>query len=268
VNPPVALTVAGSDPSGGAGLQADLKTFAAFDVYGAAVVTCLTAQNTVGVREVVHLTPEFVRAQLDAVLDDIVVGAMKTGMLGTAGIVAALAAAIAARPAPLTLVVDPVMIATSGDALVEPDAILAIRSRLLPLAALATPNLPEAAALAGRPVEGPASVREAARAIRDLGVAAVLVKGGHAAGPATDLLLDGDGFHEFTAERLDVGALHGGGCSLSAAIVAGLASGRDLREAIGDAKAWTWEAIRVAPAIGRGARPLDHRLRPRAHRPA
>ncbi|MFM8412166.1 MAG: bifunctional hydroxymethylpyrimidine kinase/phosphomethylpyrimidine kinase, partial [Alphaproteobacteria bacterium] len=210
MTPPIALTVAGSDPSGGAGLQADLKTFAAFDVYGAAVVTCATAQDTTGVHGVVRLDPAFVRAQIDAVLDDLHVGAAKTGMLGTAEIVLAVAEAFAARPAPIPLVVDPVMVATSGDPLLDADAVDAVRRRLLPLAALATPNLPEAAVLAGRPVEDAAGMRDAARAIRDLGARAVLVKGGHASGDSTDLLLDEDGFRELRAERLDVGPLHGG----------------------------------------------------------
>jgi len=261
---PVALTIAGSDPSGGAGLQADLKTFAAFDVYGAAVVTCATAQDTTGVRGVARLDPSFVRAQLDAVLDDLRVGAAKTGMLGTAGIVTAVADALAARSSRPALVVDPVMVATSGDPLLDPDAVAALRERLLPLAALVTPNLPEAAVLAGRPVEDAAGMRAAALAIRDLGAAAVLVKGGHASGDATDLLLDGGGFHELRAERADVGPLHGGGCSLSAAIAAGLARGRTLPDAVADAKEWVTRAIRGAPAVGRGARPLDHRVRPRS----
>lgn len=262
MKPPIALTVAGSDPSGGAGLQADLKTFAAFDVYGAAVVTCATAQDTTGVHGVVRLPPEFVRSQVDAVLDDLDVGAAKTGMLGTAGIVLAVAEAFAGRARRIPLVVDPVMVATSGDPLLDDDAVSAVRERLLPLAALATPNLPEAAVLAGHPVEDADGMRRAARAIRDLGVAAVLVKGGHATGAATDLLLDADGFREFAAERLDAGPLHGGGCSLSAAIAAGLAAGRPLPDAIAEAKRWVTRAIRGAQAIGRGARPLDHRVRP------
>lgn len=263
MNPPIALTVAGSDPSGGAGLQADLKTFAAFDVYGAAVVTCATAQDTTGVRGIARLDPGFVRDQLVAVLDDLDVGAAKTGMLGTAAIVWTVSDVLAARAVRIPLVVDPVMVATSGDALLDADAVDAVRRRLLPLAALATPNLPEAAVLAGRPVEGAAGMRDAARAIRDFGARAVLVKGGHATGDATDLLLDDDGFREFRAERLDVGPLHGGGCSLSAAIAAGLASGLPLATAVGDAKEWVTGAIRAATAVGRGARPLDHRVRPR-----
>ncbi len=263
MKPPIALTVAGSDPSGGAGLQADLKTFAAFDVYGAAVVTCATAQDTTGVRGVARLEPDFVRAQIDAVLDDLDVGAAKTGMLGTAGIVSAVAEAFAARATRVPLVVDPVMVATSGDPLLDPDAVAALRERLLPLAVLVTPNLPEAAVLAGHPVEDAAGMRRAARAIRDLGAGAVLVKGGHASGDAVDLLLDEGGFHELRSERLDVGPLHGGGCSLSAAIAAGLAAGRPLADAVADAKEWVTRAIRGAQAVGRGARPLDHRVRPR-----
>jgi hydroxymethylpyrimidine/phosphomethylpyrimidine kinase len=261
VNPPVALSIAGSDPSGGAGLQADLKTFAAFDVYGAAVVTCATAQNTVGVRAVHALPPDFVALQIDTVFDDLRVVAAKTGMLVSATIVAAVAERLRLHPE-AALVVDPVMVATSGARLIDDDAIVALRELLLPLAALVTPNLHEAAVLAGRrDVSTDARRREAARAIRDLGPA-VLVKGGHAVGSATDLLLDEGGFLELQAERIEGGPTHGSGCTLSAAVVAGLAAGRSLRAAIAEAKAYVHEAIRRAPAIGRGARPLDHRVRP------
>jgi len=260
VTPSIALTVAGSDPSGGAGIQADLKTFAAFEVYGAAVITCATAQNTTGVRAVHELPAVFVAAELDAVLDDLAVGAAKSGMLGSAAIVEVVAERFARAGAP-PLVVDPVMVATSGDRLIHDDAVAVVRARLLPCARLVTPNLAEAAVLSGRPVASDAERRDAARAIRDLGAGAVLVKGGHASGPATDLLLDADGFEEIAGERLDVGPLHGAGCTLSAAIAAGIACGRDLRAAVRDAKRFVGEAIRRAPAVGRGARPLDHRAR-------
>ncbi len=260
MTPPIALTVAGSDPSGGAGIQADLKTFAAFDVYGAAVLTCATAQNTTGVRATGELPVELVAAQLDAVLEDLAIGALKTGMLGRAEIVHVVADRVAAVRAPL--VVDPVMVATSGDALLSADGTAALRTRLLPLARLVTPNLAEAAVLAGRPVTDVASMRDAARAIRDLGARAVLVKGGHLAGEACDVLLDGDAVHELRAPRLEAGALHGSGCTLSAAITAALAQGDPLLDAVRRAKAFVHAAIASAPQVGSGARPLDHRVRP------
>jgi hydroxymethylpyrimidine/phosphomethylpyrimidine kinase len=261
VSVPIALTVAGSDPSGGAGIQADLKTFAAFDVYGAAVLTCATAQNTTRVFATGELPVELVAAQLDAVLDDLAVGALKTGMLGRAAIVEVVAARLATRAIPV--VVDPVMVATSGDALLTPDGVAALRARLLPLARLVTPNLDEAAVLGGRPVRTLAEMRDAARAIAALGPRAVLVKGGHLAGAACDVLLDGDDLHDLAAERVDVGPLHGSGCTLSAAICAGLARGDALVDAVTIAKRFVHEAIVRAPAVGQGARPLDHRVRPR-----
>jgi hydroxymethylpyrimidine/phosphomethylpyrimidine kinase len=258
--PPVALSVAGSDPSGGAGIQADLKTFAAFRVYGAAVVTCVTAQNTCGVRATGELPVALVAAQIDAVLDDLDVRAVKTGMLGRAEIVEAVAAGLARLAAPL--VVDPVMVATSGDELLDAAGRAALRGRLLPLARLVTPNLREAGILAGREVRDLAGMRDAARAIRDLGARAVLVKGGHLAGDASDVLLDGDELHELAAPRLEAGPLHGTGCTLSAAIAARLARGATLLDAVRAAKEFVRAAIEHAPAVGHGARPLDHGVRP------
>jgi hydroxymethylpyrimidine/phosphomethylpyrimidine kinase len=261
-SPPVALTIAGSDPSGGAGLQADLKTFAAFEVYGAAVATCLTAQNTTSVRRVHRLPPDFVVAQIDAVLDDLPVAAIKTGMLGDEATLRAVAARLERRGA-TPLVVDPVMVATSGDRLLATDALEALRTRLVPLADLVTPNLPEAAALAGRAAGSSGERREAARAIHALGARAVLIKGGHDEGPAIDLLFDGTSFVELRAERIAGGPTHGSGCTLSAAIAAGLARGDALASAIERAKRYVHEAIRRAPPLGHGARPLDHRVRAR-----
>lgn len=257
---PIALTIAGSDPSGGAGIQADLKTFAAFEVYGAAVLTCVTAQNTTGVRATGELPAALVAAQLDAVLDDLAIGALKTGMLGRAEIVAVVAQRCARLDAPI--VVDPVMVATSGDLLLSDDGVAALRDLLLPLSRLVTPNLAEAAVLAGRRVETVADMRDAARAIRDLGPQAVLVKGGHLAGAACDVLLDGAELHELRAERLATGPMHGSGCTLSAAIAAELARGSDLLAAVRCAKAFVHAAIAAAPVVGHGARPLDHRVRP------
>ena len=261
MNVPIALSVAGSDPSGGAGIQADLKTFAAFEVYGAAVLTCCTAQNTTGVFATGELPVDLVASQLDAVLDDLAVGAIKTGMLGRAAIVDVVAERLARRAIPL--VVDPVMVATSGDLLLTADGVAALRERLLPLARVVTPNLAEAAVLAGRDVHTLADMREAARCIRDLGPRAVLVKGGHLAGAACDVLLDGDALHELATERVEAGPLHGSGCTLSAAICAGLARGDALPDAVAAAKRFVHEAIRGALTVGSGARPLDHRVRVR-----
>jgi hydroxymethylpyrimidine/phosphomethylpyrimidine kinase len=255
--PPVALTIAGSDPSGGAGVQADLKTFAAFGVYGASVLTALTAQNTLGVSAVVDVAPALVAQQLDAVLDDLAVGAAKTGMLHAAAVVETVAERLAARPLPF-LVVDPVMVATSGDALAVPAAIAGLRARLLPLATLVTPNLHEAGVLSGRPVTDVATMREAARALVGLGARAVLVTGGHLEGDAVDVLCEGDRIRELRAPRVPTRATHGAGCSLSAAVTACLALGLDLEASVARAKRWVTRAIAGAPPLGHGARPLDH----------
>lgn len=258
--PPVVVSIAGSDPSGGAGIQADLKTFHTFDVYGAAVLTSLTVQNTTGVRGRQDVDPAMVVAQLAAVQDDLPVAAAKTGMLPTPETIAALAAHLRQRPL-TALVVDPVLVATSGDALATASTADALRA-LFPLAALVTPNLPEAAALTGRAVDDLAAMRDAARALRDLGAAAVLVKGGHLPGRPIDVLATACGIVELDAPRVEPAVAHGTGCSLSAAIAAGLAAGRPLEEAVGRAKRWLGRALAAAPALGHGARPLDHRVRP------
>jgi hydroxymethylpyrimidine/phosphomethylpyrimidine kinase len=260
---PVALTISGSDPSGGAGMQADLKVFTAFRVYGAGVVTALTAQNTNGVRAIANLEPAFVVAQLDAVLDDLEVSAAKTGMLSRVGVVEAVASRLCARPIP-NLIVDPVMVATAGDRLLAEDAVEALRRRLIPLARLVTPNLPEAEVLTGRRIDCATAMRDAARALVDLGAHAALVKGGHLqsgdaqSGDSIDVLYDGDSFHEFSAPRIATTNTHGTGCTLSAAIVAGLALGADLRTAVADAKDYLTRAIATAPGLGHGHGPLNH----------
>ena len=248
----VALTIAGSDSSGGAGIQADLKTFAAFGVYGASVVTALTAQNTGGVHAIAAVEASFVAAQIDAVLDDLDVGTAKTGMLLSAAVIDAVADRLATRPLP-HLVVDPVLVATTGEALLEPAGIARLRERLVPLATLLTPNLREAEALTGRPVTNPADMREAARALLDLGARAVLVKGGHLQGEALDLLDDGRNVRELSAPRIATRDTHGTGCMLSAAIAAGLARGLDLTTAIVAAKRYVTRAIESAPRVGRGS---------------
>jgi hydroxymethylpyrimidine/phosphomethylpyrimidine kinase len=256
---PAVLTIAGSDPSGGAGIQADLKTFATLGVFGAAVVTSLTAQNTGGVRGIEAVSPAFVVQQLDAVLDDLDVRAIKTGMLGTVAVVEAVARRLAAGPG-VPIVVDPVLVATAGQPLTESAAVAAMRRDLLPLATLVTPNLPEAAALTGRPVSTVPEMRDAARALAGLGVRAVLVKGGHLPDAAIDVFWDGTTLHELTAPRVP-GVFHGTGCTLSAAIAVQLARGTRLRDAVTHAKRYVTDAIGDSPARGRGARPLDNRSR-------
>lgn len=255
--PPVALTIAGSDSSGGAGIQADLKTFHAFGVYGMSVVTALTAQNTEGVSEIVAVDPAFVTAQIEAVARDIPPDAVKTGMLANAAIVEAVAAAVERRGLG-NLVVDPVMVATTGARLLEPDAVAALRRVLLPAATLLTPNGPEAAILTGRRVETPADQEAAARAIVDAGAAAVLVKGGDLEGvDVIDVFHDGERLERFRDRRLDTRSTHGSGCALASAIAASLANGSDLRAAIVRARAWVRRGIERAPGLGRGRGPLD-----------
>ncbi len=257
----VALTIAGSDSSGGAGIQADLKTFCAFGVYGASVITALTAQNTRGVSAIVELAPDFVSAQYDAVVDDLEIGAAKTGMLAGTAIIEAVADRLRRRPLPC-VIVDPVMVATSGDVLLQPSAVDCIRSRMLALASLVTPNMREAEVLTGSPVRDPAQMGEAARALVAMGARAVLVKGGHLEGDeALDIFYDGHQMREFRAPRTRGIPVHGAGCTLSAAIAARVARGDGLVEAIAAAKRFVTRAIDAAPAIGHGARPLNHLVR-------
>ncbi len=253
---PVALTIAGSDPSGGAGIQADLKTFHQFGVYGEAAVTLLTVQNTCEVSEVVCLEPRLVRAQVEAVLEDIPPAAVKTGALGNAEIIETVAELAPRLGAPL--VVDPVMISKHGAPLISGDARRVLRDRLLPHAALVTPNLHEAAALAECEVRTEAEMELAARRIHGRCGAAVLVKGGHLAGEAADLLFDGRQARWYRAPRFDTPHTHGTGCTYSAAITACLASGAPLEEAVARAKRFLTEAIRTNPGLGRGSGPVNH----------
>jgi hydroxymethylpyrimidine/phosphomethylpyrimidine kinase len=262
----IALTIAGSDSSGGAGIQADLKTFHALGVYGASAITALTAQNTRGVRGVAAVAPQFVADQIAAVLDDLDVGAIKTGMLANGEIVRAVVATLRtyrARP----VVVDPVMVATSGDVLLADDAIDTIIGDLFPLAALITPNLPEAARLLRRPIaHTEAEAVEQGRALLALGCEAVLVKGGHGAGgQSVDVLVRADGVTTFARPRLDTPNTHGTGCTLSAAIAAGLALGQPLERAIDGAKSFVWEALQAGRdlGVGQGHGPVDHLYRTR-----
>jgi hydroxymethylpyrimidine/phosphomethylpyrimidine kinase len=255
---PRLLTIAGSDSSGGAGIQADLKTFTVMRVYGMSAITALTAQNTRGVAGIFPVAPEFVRRQIDAVVGDIGVDAAKTGMLASAAIVGAVADAVREhRIAPL--VVDPVMVAQSGARLLDDDAVAALRGELLPLAALVTPNLPEAEALLGRRVTTVEDMRAAARQLVELGAGAALVKGGHrdAGGEAVDVLCDGAAVHELRAPRVATAHTHGTGCLLSAALAAGLASGLPLLAAAQRAKRFIGVAIAGGLAIGGGHGPAN-----------
>ncbi len=257
---PRALTIAGSDSGGGAGIQADLKTFTAFDVFGMSVITAVTAQNSLGVTGVHDLPPAFVARQIDAVLEDFGADAIKLGMLSSAPIVEAVAERLQAHGAE-RIVLDPVMIAKSGDALLRPDARDALVARLLPLADVVTPNLHEAAALAGMPVETEPEMEEAARRIHARGPRHVLVKGGHLKASATDILWDGRTFTRFAGPRLESRNTHGTGCTFSSAIAAGLARGRALEPAIRAAKAYVTAAIREGFQVGHGVGALRHFVR-------
>lgn len=253
----VALTIAGSDSGGGAGIQADLKTFAAHGVFGTSAITAITAQNTRGVTAVHALDPALVVAQIDAVASDLSPAATKIGMLANAGIVHAVADALTRLRLPY-VVLDPVMVAKGGDHLLDPAAVSALRERLLPLAAVVTPNAPEAEVLTGLTIRTPADLREACRRLVALGARSALVKGGHLAGAATDVWSDGARFVELSTARINTPHTHGTGCTLSSAIAAGLAQGLDMEAAIRAAKDYVTEAIRHAPGLGGGHGPLGH----------
>jgi len=254
---PVALTIAGSDSGGGAGIQADLKTFQAFGVFGTSAVTAITAQNTVGVSAVHPVPLDVVRAQIDSVVPDLAPAAVKTGMLATAELVRVVADAIS-RYGLDRYVLDPVMVATSGDRLLDEDAEASLAHELLPLAAVVTPNLHEAAILTGAPVENLDDMRVAARTLVEMGAGAALLKGGHLEGDAMDLLWDGSREHIWRKDRIDTPHTHGTGCTLSAAIAAGLAKGRELEDAVGRAVDFVGRAIASAPGLGKGHGPVNH----------
>jgi hydroxymethylpyrimidine/phosphomethylpyrimidine kinase len=252
-----ALTVAGSDPSGGAGIQADLKTFSRLRVYGMAVVAAMTAQNSLGVSSVAEVAPDFVRQQLDAVFTDIRPDAVKTGMLLTAGVIHVVAEKVA-QYGIRNLVVDPVMLSTSGATLMNPDAIPIFRRKLLPLALLITPNADEAGALTGKTINTVAEMKQAAIEIHRMGAAHALIKGGHVrVDDATDVLFDGKEFSEFKSSRIATRNTHGTGCVLSASITAYLALGESVKEAVALGKEFVTAAIRNALQIGHGAGPCD-----------
>ncbi len=258
---PIALTIAGSDSSGGAGVQADLKTFAALGVYGASVITALTAQNTNGVSGI-HLVPaDFVTAQMDAVFGDLDVKAVKIGMVAQLATIDAIVTALK-RWSPKHIVLDPVMVATSGDRLLAADAIEALRTKLIPRASLITPNLPEAAALLGEPVaESGAAMESQGKRLLAMGSAGVLIKGGHGQGAESiDYLVSGNGVIALAAPRIATKNTHGTGCSLSSAIAAGLARGQDMETAVRHAKVWVSAAIAAADrlGVGHGSGPIHH----------
>ena len=256
---PIVLTIAGSDSGGGAGIQADLKTFARYGVYGASVITAVTAQNTLGVREWERVSPSLVGAQIDAVAEDLRPAAIKSGMLGDAEVVRAVASGIR-RHALAPYVLDPVMAATSGDALLTPDAISAIVDELFPLATLVTPNLDEVALLLGeRPSDVPAMERAARALVTDRGARAALVKGGHLSGDElVDVYFDGRTMRRFSHARVATTSTHGTGCTLSAAIAAALALAVPMQQAIELGLEYVRRAIASAPGLGSGHGPLNH----------
>ena len=253
---PSALTIAGSDPSGGAGIQADLKTFSALKVYGMSVIAALTAQNTTGVQGVLEVAATFVSSQLDSVLSDILPGAVKTGMLASASVIEAVAAKITEFGI-AKLVVDPVMISTSGSALLAGDAIAVLRRKLLPLALIVTPNLAEAETLSGQKITSPDDMEEAALRIHGFGPRYVYLKGGHLAGAPVDVLFDGNEFMRLEGERVETRDSHGTGCVLSAAMAAYLARGESVAEAVRLAKEFVTAAIRNGLRLGQGPGPCD-----------
>jgi hydroxymethylpyrimidine/phosphomethylpyrimidine kinase len=263
---PIALTIAGSDPGGGAGIQADLKTFHQLGVYGTTAITLITIQNTIGMSLVHTLDPAIVGGQIDAVLADLPPLAAKTGALGTAAIIEAVAARKLGTP-DFPLVVDPVMIGKHGAPLIDADARTALRKLLIPRAAIVTPNLPEAAELTSLPVRNVDQMKEAALRIAQLGARAVLIKGGHLEGPdfedeTVDVLLHEGVFTEFRAARIPTRHTHGTGCTYSAAITAFLARGFPIPEAVTRAKRFIDEAIRTNPGLGAGAGPVNHWAEP------
>jgi hydroxymethylpyrimidine kinase/phosphomethylpyrimidine kinase len=262
---PVALTIAGFDPSGGAGVVADVKTFTAFGCFATAAVTSLTFQNTTGVFGAAHQTAADVRAQVLPVVEDFRVACLKTGMLPTREVISEVARLLReTRLGEVDAIIDPVVRSTSGFDLIDDSALAALKSELLPLARLVTPNLPEAERITGLEIKTETDMRRAAAMMREMGARAVLVKGGHLTGDdAVDLLDDGDRVELFRAPRIETDATHGTGCTLAAAIAACLARGMNLNGAVGAAKRFVTEAIRRSPQLGRGFSPVNHNLRVR-----
>ena len=252
-----AMTIAGSDSGAGAGIQADLKTFAAFGVYGTSVVTAITAQNTQRVTDVLELPATLIASQIDAIVSDIGTDAVKTGMLSSSAIIDAVVDKLQEYRL-ANVVVDPVMVAKSGDKLLQDEAVEALRTRLIPLAAVVTPNIPEAQVLTGRKVESLDDARTAAGELVRMGARVAVVKGGHLQGPATDIMYDGREFRAFTHQRIATTSTHGTGCTFASAVAAGLARGTPVRDAVSQAKTYVTAAIRNAFPMGKGHGPLNH----------
>ena len=257
VHVPIALTIAGSDSGAGAGVQADLKTFAAFQVYGASALTAVTAQNTLGVTGIEELSPEMVGRQIDAVVSDLGVDTVKTGMLSSSAIIRTVAGRLEAH-ALHQVVVDPVMVAKGGDRLLREEAVEALRTELLPKALVVTPNAGEAEVLSGGPVTTLEGAKIAAKVIAGMGPRYVVVKGGHFGDEATDVLFDGTSFSEYSSPRVQTTSTHGTGCTFASAIAAGLAWGLSVEEAVARAKEYVYQAITKAFPVGHGHGPLNH----------
>ncbi|MFD2759967.1 bifunctional hydroxymethylpyrimidine kinase/phosphomethylpyrimidine kinase [Lentibacillus juripiscarius] len=252
-----ALTIAGTDPSGGAGIQADLKTFQELQTYGMSVITSVVAQNTTGVQDVQHMSGSMIKEQLVSVISDIPFQAFKTGMLANIEIMDAVAEKICGLTVPY--VMDPVMVAASGDPLISDDAQTYLCEKLLPLTTVTTPNIPEAEAITGQTITTPEDMQQAAKQIvHDFGASAALVKGGHMRGKAVDFLYDGDRMHTFSADRIDTKNTHGTGCTYSAAITAYISHGYTLPESVKNAKDYVTAAIRHSLSIGNGSGPTNH----------
>ena len=264
---PRAMTIAGSDSGAGAGIQADLKTFAALGVYGTSVITAVTSQNTLRVTDLLELPTSLISSQIDAVMSDIGTDVVKTGMLSSSAIIETVARKLQELGL-RELVVDPVMVAKGGDRLLQEEAVESLRSLLIPLAQVVTPNAPEAEVLTEREVKTLTDARAAARELVRMGARAAVVKGGHLEGAATDVLYDGEEFLEFTAQRIETTSTHGTGCTFASAIAAGLAKRFTLRDAVAQAKEYVTASIRSAFPMGRGHGPLNHfhMLRDRAPR--
>ncbi len=253
------LSIAGSDSGGGAGIQADIKTVTALGGYATTAITAITAQNTLRVRDIHPVPLAVIRAQIDAVLEDIGADCIKTGMLLNSEIIEGVYERLAALGPHIPRVVDPVMVATSGARLIDEGAVAALKARLIPGAALLTPNIPEAEILCDMKIPGIEAMKDAGQALRALGAKAVLLKGGHAAGPQVyDVLVSADGIEIFSSPRIDTENTHGTGCTLASAIATGLAQGMGLTDAVRRARAYVHEAIRTAPGFGAGHGPLNH----------
>jgi hydroxymethylpyrimidine/phosphomethylpyrimidine kinase len=254
---PIALTIAGSDSGAGAGIQADLKTFAAFQVYGASTLTAVTAQNTLGVTGIEELSPEIVGNQIDVVVTDLGVDAVKTGMLSSSAIIRTVAGRLETHRLQ-QVVVDPVMVAKGGDRLLREEAVEALRTELLPKALVVTPNAGEAEVLSGNPVTNLEEAKAAAKVIAGMGPRYVVVKGGHFGDEATDVLFNGTNFREYTSPRVQTTSTHGTGCTFASAVAAGLAWGLSVEDAVSQAKEYVYKAISQAFSVGHGHGPLNH----------